>query len=120
MRLNAIATIVMLVAPVGAFLLVLNRDIPLVPLDGVDAQCVVCPRKATRTLKRAADELRTKGFYVYRTSDYPGGIPAWCGEHGPNKMRENSTEAYFAAIIAFAVVGTAYEKARRTSGGRPA
>jgi len=115
MRLNTIATIVLLVAPVMAFLLVLNRNVPLVPLDGINARCAVCNRKATRTLKQAADQLRTKGFYVYRTSEYAGGIPAWCDQHGPNKVRENATKAYFAAIIAFAMVGTAYEKMRRSA-----
>ncbi|MBZ5575012.1 MAG: hypothetical protein LAP40_00465 [Acidobacteriia bacterium] len=115
MRLNTIATIVLLAAPALAFLLVLNRSVPLVPLDGIDARCTVCGRKATRTLKRAADELRTKGFYVYRTSEYAGGIPAWCDQHGPSKTSENATKAYFAAILAFAMVGTAYERARRSS-----
>lgn len=113
MRLNALATLVLLATPIAAFLFVLNRDIPLAPLVGVDARCVVCDRKATRTLKRAADEMRTKGYYIYRTSEYPGGIPAWCDEHGPSKMKENATKAYFAAIIVFAMVGTAYQKLRR-------
>jgi hypothetical protein len=113
-KLNVIALAALLAAPVLAFLLVLNRNIPLVPLDGVDARCAVCGRKATRTLKRAADEMRSKGFYVYRTSEYPGGMPAWCDQHGPDKMHENSTKAYFAAILAFGVVGMAYEKIRKS------
>lgn len=116
MRLNTLALVALFTAPVLAFLLMLHRDIPLVPLEGVDARCAVCGRKATRTLKRAADELRSKGFYVYRTSEYPGGIPAWCDQHGPDKMHENSTKAYFASILAFAAVGLAYEKIRRSSG----
>ena len=98
-----------------AFLVVLNRDVPMARLDGIDTRCMACDRKATRTLKRAADDLRTKGLYIYRKSDYPGGIPAWCDLHGPNKMKENSTKAYFAAIFAFAAVGTAYERVRKTS-----
>lgn len=115
MRFNALSLLALIAAPVLAFLVVVNRDIPLVPLEGVDARCVVCGRKATRTLKRAADDLRAKGFYVYRTSEYPGGIPAWCDQHGPDKIHENSTKAYLAAIVAFAVVGAAYEKIRRSS-----
>jgi len=112
MRLNLFATIALVAAPLLAFLVVLNRNVPLAPLEGIDARCAVCGRKATRTLKRAADELRTKGIYVYRRSDYPTGIPAWCDQHGPNKARENATKAYLAALFAFALVGTAYEKAR--------
>lgn len=114
-RLNTLALVALFAAPVLAFLLVLNRGIPLVPLEGVDARCAVCGRKATRTLKQAADELSSRGFYVYRTSEYPGGIPAWCDQHGPDKMHENSTKAYFAAVLAFAAVGTAYEKIRRSA-----
>jgi hypothetical protein len=114
MRLNALLLLILLAVPVGTFFVVLNRDVPLVPLEGTDAQCAVCERKATRTLKRAAEELRTKGVYLYQTSDYPGGVPAWCDQHGPSKMRENSTRAYFAAILAFAVAGTAFEKIRKS------
>jgi len=113
MRLNAFVLLLLLAVPVGTFLFVLNRDVPLVPLEGMDAQCAVCERKATRTLKRAAEELRTKHIYLYQTDDYDGGVPAWCDLHGPSKMRENSTRAYFAAILAFAVAGTAFEKVRR-------
>src|SRR5215831_18673955 len=113
MRLNALVVLILLAVPVGAFLFVLNRDVPLVPLEGIDARCAVCERKATRTLKRAAEELRTKGVYLYRTDDYAGGLPAWCDQHGPSKMSENSTRAYFAAILAFAVAGTAFEKIRK-------
>jgi hypothetical protein len=116
MRRNALALLALFAVPVLTFLFMLNRDIPLVPLEGVDARCAVCGRKATRTLKRAADELRSKGFYVYRTSEYPNGIPAWCDQHGPDKVHENSTKAYFGAILAFAAVGTVYEKIRRSSG----
>lgn len=114
-RLNTLAIVALFAAPVLAFLIVLNRGIPLVPLEGVDARCAVCGRKATRTLKQAADELRSKGFYVYRTSEYPRGIPAWCDQHGPDKTHENSARAYFAAILVFAAVGTAYERIRRSS-----
>jgi len=109
--MRLIALLVLLGSPVLAFLVVLNRNVPMARLEGIDARCTVCGRKATRTLRRAADELRTKGLYIYRKSDFPGGIPAWCDQHGPNKMRENSTKAYFAAIFAFAAVGTAYQKA---------
>lgn len=115
MRLNTLALPVLIAAPVLAFLLAVNRTIPMAPLDGIEARCAVCGRKATRTLKRAADQLRTKGFYVYRTREYPGGIPAWCDQHGPDKFRENASGAYLAAILAFAVTGAVYEKVRRSS-----
>jgi len=114
MRLNALVVLILLAVPVAAFLFVLNRDVPLVPLEGIDARCAVCERKATRTLKSAAEELRAKGVYLYRTDDYAGGLPAWCDLHGPSKTRENSTRAYFAAILAFAVAGTAFEKIRKS------
>ena len=114
MRLNAFVLLLLLAVPIGTFLLVLNRDVPLVPLEGIDAQCAVCDRKATRTLKSAAEQLRTKGVYLYRTDDYARGVPAWCDLHGPDKTRENSTRAYFAAILAFAVAGTAFEKIRKS------
>src|SRR5690242_18557135 len=107
MRVNLIALLVLIVAPVLAFVAVLNRDIQLVPLDRIDAQCMRCDRKATRTLKRVADGLRAKGVYVYEKSEYPG-MPVWCDLHGPDKMKENSRLAYLAALASFAVAGTAY------------
>jgi hypothetical protein len=113
MRTKACALLVLLGLPVAAFLLVVNRSVHLVPLEGIDARCLVCDRKATRTLKRVAQGLRTKGVYVYAREEYPTGMPVWCGLHGPDKYKENSKLAYFAAIAAFAVAGTAYEKIRR-------
>lgn len=101
--------------PVLAFWLILNRNVRLEPLDGIEAKCVVCDRKATRTLKRVAEGLRTTGIYVYPRSEYPAGMPVWCDHHGPDKIRENAKMAYLAAIAAFALAGTVYEKARRSA-----
>jgi len=114
MRVNLIALVVLIVVPALAFVVVLNRDVRLVPLEGLDAKCMLCDRKATRTLKRVAEGLRTKGVYVYNRTEYPAGMPVWCDRHGPDKIRENSRLAYLAAIASFAVAGTAYEKMRRS------
>ena len=113
MRAHAIGILFLLTVPAAAFLLALHRPVPLVPLEGIDAKCLVCDRKATRTLKRVAEGLRSKGVYVYEQDEYPSGMPVWCDRHGPDRFRENSKLAYFAAIAAFAVAGTVYEKARR-------
>lgn len=112
MQLKAVALVILIAAPVAAFLLVLNQDVPLTRLEGFNGKCTVCDHRATRTLKRAADELRSKGLYIYRTSEYSSGIPAWCDRHGPDKVRENSGKAYFAAILAFAMTGAACQKVR--------
>lgn len=114
MRANAAILLVLIAVPVVAFLWMLNRDVPLAPLEGVEAKCMVCDRKATRTLERVADGLRTRGVYIYDRGEYPAGMPVWCGIHGPDKWRENSRLAYFAAIAAFALAGTASEKIRRS------
>ena len=113
MRLNAVAVLVLFAAPVLAFLLVLNRNVPLARLEGFEAKCTVCDRKATRTLRRVAQGMRAQGLYVYRKTEYPGGMPVWCDLHGPDRLQENSGKAYFAAIVAFAVVGSAFEKIRK-------
>ena len=116
MRLNILALLVLIAVPVTAFVVMLNRNVRLVPLDGVDAKCMLCDRKATRTLKRVAAGLRTKGVYIYQRSEYPdGGMPVWCDLHGPDKTHENMRLAYLAAIASFALAGTVYEKARRSS-----
>ena len=115
MRSHALTLILLVAAPLLVFWFIVSRDVPMAALQGIDAKCNVCDRKATRTLKRAMDELGTKGLYVFAKRDYPGGIPAWCDRHGPNKMRENSSQAYLGAILAFAAVGTAYERVRRRS-----
>ncbi|HLK49879.1 MAG TPA: hypothetical protein VKT49_17170 [Bryobacteraceae bacterium] len=113
MRVNLVALVVLILAPALAFVVVLNREVRLLPLEGIDAKCVLCDRKATRTLKRVAEGLRSKGVYVYNRSEYPAGMPVWCDHHGPDKIRENSRLAYFAAIASFALAGTTYEKLRR-------
>ena len=114
MRVHLVAVMVLIGVPAMAFVITLNRDVGLVPLDGIEAKCQICDRKATRTLQRVAAGLRAKGIYVYPRSEYPGGMPVWCDLHGPDKMRENSKMAYFAAIASFALAGTAYEKIRRS------
>ena len=115
MRVNAVAFLLLIGVPVAAFLVILNRPVRLVPLVGIEARCMVCDRKATRTLKRVADGLRARGVYVYERSEYPSGMPVWCDVHGPDKTRENSRLAYYGAIAAFAVAGTAYEMLRRSA-----
>lgn len=111
---KAVALLALIGVPVAAFLLVLHRPVRLVPLVGIDAKCIVCDRKATRTLRRVAESLRTNGVYVYPRSEYPDGMPVWCDLHGPDTGRENSKLAYYAAIAAFAMAGTVYQKMRRT------
>lgn len=114
MKSGVAALLLLLAVPAATFVCILNRDIRLAPLEGIDAKCLVCDRKATRTLKRAAEALRTKGIYIYERNDYPNGMPVWCDRHGPEKARENSPMAYLGAIAAFVVAGTAYEKTRRS------
>ena len=114
MRGNAVILLALLVVPVVAFLWMLNRNVPLVPLEGIEAKCMMCDRKATRTLKRVADGLRTRGVYIYERSEYPAGMPVWCDLHGPDKWRENSRLAYFAAVAAFALAGMASQTVRRS------
>jgi hypothetical protein len=112
MRANLAALLILIGVPALAFFAMLHREVRLVPLPGVDAKCMVCDRKATRTLPRIADGLRAKGVYVYNRAEYPD-MPVWCDLHGPDKVRENSRLAYLAAIASFALVGSAYEKIRR-------
>jgi hypothetical protein len=114
MKEKIAAFLALLGVPAAAFVLVLHRPVPLVPLTGFDAKCMVCDRKATRTLRRVAEALRNNGVYLYERSEYPNGMPVWCDLHGPDKVRENSRLAYYAAIAAFAMAGTFYEKMRRT------
>ena len=113
MRVNAVALLALIGVPALAFVVMLHREVRLAPLEGIDAKCMVCDRKATRTLKRVADGLRTNRVYVYNRAEFPNGMPVWCDLHGPDKVRENSRLAYFAAIASFALAGTAYEKIRR-------
>jgi|SRR5581483_3633299 len=110
---KAVALLALIGFPAAAFLLVLHRPVRLAPLVGIDAKCIACDRKATRTLRRVAEGLRTNGVYVYPRSEYPDGMPVWCDLHGPDTVRENSNLAYCAAIAAFAVVGTVCQKMRR-------
>lgn len=115
MRVQALALLLLIAAPAATFGFMLNRDVRLARLEGIDARCLVCNRKATRTLKSAADGLRTRGLYVYDRSEYPGGMPVWCDLHGPGKLRENSRSAYAAALAAFAVAGIISEGIRRAA-----
>ena len=113
MRVNVVALLTLIGVPALAFVAMVHREVRLAPLDGIDARCLVCDRKATRTLKRIADGLRANRIYVYNRADFPNGMPVWCDLHGPDKVRENSRLAYFAAIASFALAGTVYEKIRR-------
>ncbi len=103
MRRNLALIVLLLAAPAAAFLVAVNRSVPLVPLHEFDAQCAVCGRKATRTLASVAEGLRTRRVYVYRRSEYPGGVPAWCDRHGPDKLKANAGVAYLTALTTFAV-----------------
>lgn len=99
----------LIVAPIVSFFVVLNRSVTLVPLEGVDMACAVCNRKATRTLKVAADSLRVKGIYVYDRKKYPKAAPVWCDRHAPESAAENAGAAYLTAIGVFAVLAVAYK-----------
>lgn len=115
MRAQALALLFLIAAPAATFGFMVNRDVSLARLEGIDARCLVCNRKATRTLKSAAEGLRTRGLYVYDRSEYPGGMPVWCDRHGPDKLRENSRSAYAAALAAFAVAGILSKGIRRAA-----
>ena len=95
-------------APAAAFFLVLNCQVPLDPLVGMDSLCAQCDRKATRTLPKAADALRTRGVYVYDRNRYPKAAPIWCDQHGPDPAAENAGRASAAALGIFAVVIVGY------------
>ena len=109
-----IVALLPIIAPVVAFFLILDRDVRLVPLVGMDIACAECDRKATRTIKSAADALRVKGIYFYDRSKYPKTAPAWCDQHGPDRAPENMIKAYFGAIAVFVVTALLYK--RLTSG----
>jgi hypothetical protein len=96
-------------APAGAFFLVLNWQVPLAPLVGMDSLCAQCDRKATRTLRSAADSLRTRGVYVYDRDQYPRVAPVWCDQHGPDPAAENKGRASAAALAVFAIVIGVYK-----------
>jgi hypothetical protein len=113
MRANLAALLILIGVPALAFVAMLHREVRLAPLHGIDAKCMVCDRKATRTLQRIADGLRANGVYVYNRSEYPNSMPVWCDLHGPDKVRENSRLAYVAALASFVLAGTVYEKIRR-------
>ena len=104
-RFTPALVLVPILAPIIAFLALLNRNVPLVPLVGVDTACAKCDRQATRTLKSVAAALRVKGAYVYDKRKYPKAAPAWCDRHGPDKTGENAGSAYLGAVAVF--VGTA-------------
>jgi len=68
----------------------------------MDMACAQCDRKATRTLKSAADALRVKGIYFYNKKKYPKAAPVWCERHQPDRSVENAGAAYLVAIAVFA------------------
>ncbi|MGA2149340.1 MAG: hypothetical protein ABSH49_30745 [Bryobacteraceae bacterium] len=109
-RCSLVLTLVTILAPVFTFFTILNKDVPLVPLVGVDAACAECDRKATRTLKSVAAALRVKGVYVYDKEKYPKGAPAWCEQHGPDKAVENAGTAYIGAIAVFVASVALYKR----------
>jgi hypothetical protein len=96
-------------APAAAFFLVLNWQVSLAPLVDMDSLCAQCDRKATRTLRSAADSLRTRGVYVYDRNRYPKGAPVWCDQHGPDPATENAGRAAAAAVAVFATVIVVYK-----------
>ena len=109
-RSSQIFVLVPILAPVITFLAILNRDVPLVPLEGVYMACAECDRKATRTLKSVAAALRDKGVYVWDRAKYPKGAPAWCDQHGPDKAAENAGTAYLGSIAVFVASALLYKR----------
>jgi hypothetical protein len=99
-----------ILAPVIAFFAILNKNVPLAPLVGVDTACAECNRKATRTLKSVADALRIKGAYVYDRTRYRRAAPAWCDQHGPDKAAENAGAAYLGAMAVFVAAALLYKR----------
>lgn len=110
-RSSPILVAITILAPIFTFFTVLNREVPLVPLVGVDTACAECDRKATRTLKSVADKLRAKAVYVYDRGKYPKGAPAWCDQHGPDRVTENAGAAYLASIAMFVATAALYKRA---------
>jgi hypothetical protein len=109
-RSAQLLVLVVIVAPVVSFFVICNRNVPLVPLVGMDTACAECDRKATRTLKSAADALRVKGIYFYDKKKYAKAAPVWCERHGPDKTVENTGTAYLAALAVFATTALAYKR----------
>lgn len=81
-------------APVAIFFVVLTWPVRLAPLEGMESLCAKCDRKATRTLKSAADAMREKGIYLYDRQRYPKAAPVWCDNHGPLAIEENAGWAF--------------------------
>ena len=100
--------VALIASPVMVFLLALHRDVTLVPLNGFEATCASCNRRATRTLKAAAVGLKTKGVYAYDRNRYSN-PPVWCDLHGPEKAQENASVAFFSGIASFLVVASIYK-----------
>ena len=105
---SRILAFLLFAAPVAAFVLVLNWNVGLVPLTGMDTLCSQCDRKATRTLASAATALQSRGIYVYDRSKYPKGPPVWCDSHGPDPESENAGTALASALGVFALSVVAY------------
>jgi hypothetical protein len=104
--------LLVIVAPVVSFFVILNRNVPLVPLVGMEAQCAECNRKATRTLKTVADALLVKSVYVYDRTKYKA-PPAWCEQHGPDKTHENTLSAYLGSVVVLAAMIALYKRVVR-------
>lgn len=102
--------VAILVLPVTAFFVMINRNVALAPLVGMDMQCAECNRKATRTLQSAADALRVKGIYVYDRKKYPKAAPAWCDRHRPDGASDNALTAYMTAIGIFVAGAAVYKQ----------
>lgn len=102
--------VAILVLPAVAFFVMINRNVALAPLVGMDMQCAECNRKATRTLQSAADALRIKGIYVYDRKKYPKAAPAWCDRHRPDGESDNALAAYLTAIGMFVAGAAVYKK----------
>lgn len=95
---NAIVALTVVVAPVLSYITVINREVRLVPLSGVDIVCAKCNRKAVRTLPSVAEHLRSNGVYVWERRKYGTTAPAWCEQHGPDKRIENVVPALLGAL----------------------
>jgi hypothetical protein len=109
-RFKAWLLALMIASPMASAMLMLNREVRLVPLEGIEGRCSQCEQKGTRTLARAAASLRDRGFYRYERSDNAGEMPIWCDRHGPDRRSENAYKAYMATLAAFAFFGALYSK----------
>jgi len=95
---NSAIILIVVLTPILAFFAVLQREIPLVPLQGIDGVCAQCDQKATRTLAGVADTLGSKGVYIWDKQKYGSSPPIWCDRHGPSRILENGAKASLAAV----------------------